>query len=204
MADLVLILIIALVLLWLFHSLSLGNLFGGSANAAAPYIKEIGTAAHTAIQDIQKAGGGTAQSLGKLAQTVESNLFNGFASAAKHSTFSVPSSTTYEKAVQSQLYPGVITGENAVTGPASSIGAGAGSAVISVPASFWQGLSSSAQAADTLPAVHSIVSGAENVGSSIWHGLESAGSSAVHGVDSAGSYLAKQASNVSNWVGHLF
>lgn len=195
MADLVLILIVALVLLWLLHSLNLGSLFGGTANAASPYIKEIGSAAQTAIQDIQKAGGNTAKSLGTLAHNVESGLFNGFASATKHSSFSVPSAKTYKQAIQSQLYPGIITGENAVTGPAASIGAGAGSALITAPSSFIQGLQSGAEAAATLPAIKALN---KAVKANKWINFPSAIDTAVvHGAESAYT-------NVSNWVGHLF
>ena len=199
MADLVMVLVIALLLLWLLHGVNIGSIFGNSTAAATPYIKEIGAATQTAIKDIQAAGGNTAKSLGALAHNVENGIFNGYASATKHSTVSVPAASSYEQAIQSQLYSGTLTGENIVTGPAAGAGSGVGSAPFLFLAGLIQGATSSVKAANTLPAVQALD---KAIKANPWINFPSQiDQTVVHGAESAGSFLSHQGSNLAHWLG---
>lgn len=179
MEDIILILILLLALFLLVKYLT-----GSVASKAGTYASDIGSAASTAIKDITAAGSNTAKELGTLAHNIENNVFNGYADATKHSTVNTAlnTSTNYKNAVEQQLYPGITTGENAITGPASAVGAAAGSGVFSMLGGLVQGATSGEQAYQSIPAIKS----AHKIGADI------------------NNWVSTQASDLSHWVGHLF
>jgi len=167
MEDIVILLIAILVLWFLLRALSVQK--------STPYTSGgIANAVDAGVKAIESTAANAASTIGKLAVSVEHNVMSGAFTGAHptHSPQSVPASE-YRNAAENQLQTGVGAGISLASGPAGLLG-GLTSALPEAAGGVIQGVSSGAQAAWSLPAVHGL---AQDVGAGavdVWHGIKSA------------------------------
>lgn len=196
MEDVVFILLAALVLFLLLR-----NVLGTQSSAAtAPYqaswLKAVQADAQHAVDAINATVSGASKQIGQMVTKVDRNFLTGMAVAGNKNPVAKPSAKSFQHENANTAVPATQAGLNF-----SGITSGIGSFIASLPINLFsggvQGISSSAQADyKYLPAVHGVE---HAVGTSVAHAADAA----YHAAGSAEHFVAKQANNFTNWVGHL-
>lgn len=167
MEDIVVLLIAVMVLWFLLRALS--------SQKSGPYSGGgIANAVDAGVKAIESTAANAASTIGKLAVSVEHNVMSGAFAGANpgHSPESVPASS-YLNAAKNQLDTGVGAGISVISGPAGVAG-GVTAAIPEALGGAVQGISTGAQAAWSLPAVHGIADAIGTGAADAWHGVVSA------------------------------